>query len=206
MDEYGQYSRPDGELGRDTLRKMNEHHRDLVEWAVSVLPDITPGLILDIGCGGGMPISILAERFGSDIRGIDISGESVEMTSEYNAELVSSGRLSVSLDSVSNVPFADGTFDLVTAFETYFFWPDLANDIIEAGRVTAEGGHILVVSETYPHPDFDERNREMINTYGMNIVTNREMAEMLEDAGFVVETAEVVENNWVAFIGRKVTS
>ena len=203
MDNFGQFREPLGESGRKTLEQMNEHHRDLAEWALSVIPKICPKKILDIGCGGGMAISLLAKKFNSHMYGIDISDESVRMTSEYNTELIRTGTLSVSKDSVSEMPFENGSFDLVTAIETYFFWPSLANDILEVGRVISVNGYVLIVSEVYPHPDFDERNGKMIETYGMNIVSNRKMAEMLENAGFEVETIEVEKNNWVAFLGRK---
>jgi len=203
MDNFGQFREPLGESGRKTLEQMNEHHRDLAEWALSVIPEIRPKKILDIGCGGGMAMSLLAGKFNSRIYGIDISDESVRMTSEYNAELIKSGILSVSRDSVSEMPFENSSFDLVTAIETYFFWPNLADDILEVGRVVSVNGYVLIVSEVYPHPDFNERNCKMIETYGMNIVSNHKMAEMLEDAGFEVETIEIEKNNWVAFLGRK---
>ena len=206
MDNFGQFREPLGESGRKTLEQMNEHHRDLAEWALSVIPDICPKKILDIGCGGGMAISLLAEKFNSRMYGIDISDESVRMTSEYNAELVKTGTLSVSKDSVSEMPFENGSFDLVTAIETYFFWPNLSKDILEVGRVVSVNGYVLIVSEVYPHPDFNERNGKMIEAYGMNVVSNHKMAEMLEDAGFEVETIEVEKNNWVAFLGRKLPS
>ena len=205
MNEYEQFRKPVGGSGRRMLEQMNEHHRDLAEWALSTLPETDPKKILDIGCGGGMLLSLLAEKYRSKLYGIDISEESVKMTSEFNADLVSSGRLTVSVDSVSDIPFENGTFDIVTAFETYFFWPDLANDLLEAGRVVAENGYILVVSEVYPHPDFDDRNGKLISAYGMNIIENRSLAEMIENAGFVVETIEVEKENWVAFLGRKIT-
>ena len=184
---------------------MNEHHRDLAEWAFSLIPGISPKKILDIGCGGGMAISLLSDKFNAKMYGIDISEESVKMTSEYNTDLFESGRLSVSKDSVSDMPFVNGEFDLITAIETYFFWPDLPNDLMEVGRVIAESGHVLIVSEVYPHPDFNERNEKMIESYGMNIVPNSTMVELLENAGFVVDTVEMEENNWIAFLGRKVT-
>ena len=205
MDEYGQFRKPVGGSGRRMLEQMNEHHRSLAEWALGILPKTYPRNILDIGCGGGMLLSLLSEKYESKLYGIDISDESVRMTSEYNANLISSGRLKVSLDSVSEIPFNDGTLDLVTAFETYFFWPNLADDLVEIGRVVAENGFILIASEVYPHPDFNERNEKLISAYGMNVVDNESMAVMLEDAGFEVEIVEVEENNWVAFLGRKIT-
>lgn len=200
-----QFSRPTGKDGRNVLEDMNVHHRPLAEWALSVLPDIDPKTILDIGCGGGMLISILGQMYPkSKINGVDISDESITLAKEVNADIISKGKCEITLASVSDLPFNDGTFDLVTAFETYFFWPDLENDIEEASRTVRSGGHMLIVSETYPHPDFDERNAKLIVDYGLNILDNRDMAELLERNGFVVEIAEIEKSNWVAFLGKKI--
>lgn len=206
MDDHGtdpeQFGRPHGEGGRKALEHMNVHHRELAEWALSVLPDMDPKEMLDIGCGGGMLISLLGKLYGGRIRGVDISEDAVAVASEVNRDLMDSGRCSVSLASVSDLPFGDGAFDLVTAFETYFFWPDLRNDVAEAVRVLGPGGVLLIVSEIYPHPDFRERNARLIREYGMNVVENERLAEMMEDAGLQVEIAEMEGLNWVAFIGR----
>jgi len=201
--QYEQFSNPSGDDGKRTLEHMNDHHRSLAEWAIGLLADVS-GSILDVGCGGGMLISLLSERFpNSNLTGIDISGDAVEFTKETNRKLVKGGRLNVLQGSVSDLPFKDSKFDLVTAFETYFFWPDLGNDIKELYRVLNTDGVVMIVSETYPHPKFNERNVQLIKDYGMNILGNREMAELMEDAGFAVEIIEVEENNWVAFIGMK---
>lgn len=198
-----QFGRPSGDDGRKVLESMNDHHRELAEWALSVLPDIRPSAILDIGCGGGMLISLLGKEYDGCIRGIDISADAVDVATSYNRELVDSGRCSITTNSVSDIPYKDGTFGLVTAFETYFFWPDLANDIKEAARVLSDDGVMLIVSETYPHERFKERNDRLIKEYGMNILENNELAELMEDSGLEVEIVEIEDNNWIAFLGRR---
>jgi SAM-dependent methyltransferase len=204
--DYPQFGRPTGEDGRSLLERMNEHHRGLSEWALTNVPDLRCDMILDIGCGGGMLISLLAERFpDADICGVDISEESVEMTRKVNSDLVAGGRCRVSLDSVSELPFGPGTFDLVTAFETYFFWPDLENDLPKAAATVREGGYLVVVSEMYPHPDFNERNDEAAALSGLRLRDNDEMAAMMEGCGLSVTVNVIEEKNWVAFVGRKVT-
>jgi len=202
--EYEQFSNPSGNEGKKTLEHMNDHHRSLAEWALSVLPDISPKSILDVGCGGGMLISLLSELFpDSKLTGVDISDDAVEFTKDTNKGLLCSKRLSVIQASVSKLPFDDNSFDLVTAFETYFFWPDLGNDIKELYRTLKDNGTVMIVSETYPHPKFNERNVQLIKDYGMNILENNKMAELMEDAGFSVEIVEVEDNNWIAFLGKK---
>ena len=186
------------------LDDMNIHHRGLSEWALSKIPDIACRKILDIGCGGGMLISLLSGRFpDAEIFGVDISDEAVRATKELNKDLVNRGKCHISLDSVSELPFSDGVFDLVTAFETYFFWPDLDDDLRKAAGKVAENGCLVIVSETYPHPDFKEKNDETIRLYGLDLRDNDVMASMIAACGMDVTVHEVVEKNWVAFVGKK---
>jgi SAM-dependent methyltransferase len=200
-----QFRRPRGKEGRLLLEDMNDHHRRLSEWALTKIPDVVCNRALDIGCGGGMLISLLARRYpDSVLYGVDISEESIEMTKELNAELVMNGRCIISMDSVSDLPFEKGFFDIVTAFETYFFWPDLENDIRKAASAVARNGYMIIVSETYPHPDFKERNDEAIRLCGLNLLDNDAMASLMEECGMDVTVNTVEEKNWVAFVGRKI--
>lgn len=195
------YSCLEGEEGRKTLEHMNEHHAPLSDWALGFLDCVDPGDILDIGCGGGMLIRKLHERYPlARIHGIDISEESVKASLAHNPGIEG---LDVRVASVSDIPYADGMFQIVTAVETYFFWPDLPSDLVSAARCIRTGGTILVVSEMYPHPDFDEANSKYIEAYGMNIIGNDEMLSLLDAAGFDAECRTLEEKNWVAFIGKK---
>jgi len=198
------FGNPVGEKGRELLEEMNEHHRKLSEWALSLISDIGCERILDIGCGGGMQISLLADMFhDAEIYGIDISEDAVMMTQSLNSDIVKEGRCYVSQASVSDIPFDDGSFDLVTAFETYFFWPDLENDIKEVVSKVRNNGHLLIVSEAYPHPDFNELNDEASLLYGFTLRSNEDIASMLSAYGMNVRVNVIEEKNWVAFIGSK---
>ena len=202
-----QFRKPAGNAGRSVLEDMNDHHRPLTEWALSFVPQMECRRILDIGCGGGMLISLLAKRFpDAEIYGVDISEESVDMTKKVNADLVERGMCHVSLDHVSHLPFDAGSFDLVTAFETYFFWPDLDNDIRKAASLVAGGGCMVIVSETYPHPAFKERNDDIVRQYGLDLRENDQMVSILEGCGLTVEVNEIEDRNWVVFIGKRVIS
>ena len=198
------FSNPEGDEGIERLKGMNEHHRPLSEWALSSLPDISPGSILDIGCGGGMMISLLSERYPkAKIAGIDISKTAVEYAREYNEGLISSGRCRIDRASVESIPYSDCMFDLVVSCESYFFWPDLVQCLGEACRVVSLGGRIVIISEAYPHPDFDEVNREHAERYGMRLRSNNYMKALIGSFGFDVDVMTVEEKNWVIFVGRR---
>ena len=200
----GRFRKPEGEIGIETLKEMNEHHRPLSEWALSNLPEMTPDSILDIGCGGGMMISLLHEKYSEAlIAGIDISDTAVEFAREKNRELINEGKCRIDVASVEDIPYDEFSFDLVVSCESYFFWPDIIRSMEEACRVVAFGGRILIVSEAYPHPDFDAVNEEHSAMYGMKLRTNDYMKALIGSFGFEVEVITVEEKNWVMFVGKK---
>ena len=202
--EYSHFRCPKGEEGHSILEHMNQHHRELTDWALSFLDGAPASTALDIGCGGGMALSRIAALYPrAQLHGVDLSEEAIRCSAETNAEAMAEGRLYLQVASVAELPFPDERFDLVSAFETYFFWPNLEDSVAEACRTVAPGGTILIVSESYPNLFFrriNERNRRL---YGVNVVENHQMKAMLEAAGMSVETKTKKLRNWVCFIGRK---
>ena len=49
---------------------------------------------------------------------------------------------------MSQLPFPAGTFDVVTAVETHFWWPNLPTDMREVFRVLKTGGKLIVIAES----------------------------------------------------------
>ena len=54
---------------------------------------------------------------------------------QTNKKLIEAGRAEIHQASVSKLPFPNDQFDLVTAVETQYYWPDLVNDMREILRV-----------------------------------------------------------------------
>jgi len=106
--------------------------------------------ILDVGCGGGETVHKLA-RIAEEghVYGIDFSKASVAVSRRRNRQLMQAGRIHIQRGSVCCLPFSDGGFDLVTAVETHYFWPDLVSDLQEIRRVLKLGGKLPVIGEAY---------------------------------------------------------
>jgi ubiquinone/menaquinone biosynthesis C-methylase UbiE len=102
------------------LWNMNYRHSKATDWGlghVCVEQDFT---ILDVGCGGGRTLSKLATAATQGkVYGIDYSKESVAVTKRTNARWVEMGRIEVRQAPVSQLPFQDGMFDLVTVSANY---------------------------------------------------------------------------------------
>ena len=199
-----QYRKPEGDDGRKILKHMNKSHRNVTEWGLNNIPDSDPKVILDAGCGGGMCINLLSHIYpDTQITGLDFSSESLKSTEMYNENLVTSGRLHTVCSEVSNVPFADGTFDLITAVETYFFWPNQEHDVAELVRVLAPDGILCIVSEMYITSENRKHIESMNERYNMNIVENHIVSEYMSEAGLDVTVSTDKTMNWITFIGQR---
>src|SRR5258708_38918471 len=117
-------------MGRFTLWRMNWSHSKLTDWGLEQISIENHSTILDVGCGGGKTVSKLAAIVThGTVCGVDYSDEGVAATKRTNARWIGLGRVEIRHGSVSQLPFRDGMFDLVTAVETHFWWPNLPEDM-----------------------------------------------------------------------------
>ena len=204
-----QCRKPSGLFGRFILWDMNRHHSKLTDWGLSHVSIKINDKILDIGCGGGRTIHKLAAvASAGKVYGIDYSDDSVAAARRANAHWIDIGRVEIQHASVSQLPFANGTFDLVTAVETHLFWPDLLNDFWEISRVLKPGGALLIVAEIYRGGKHLEGVRKTIFekhlAANMNLLTPDEHRALFANAGFSdVQIFEELEKGWICGTGTK---
>lgn len=203
----GQCRRPHGWLGRWFLGNMNKRHSPLTDWGLSHVAIPSAGAMLDIGCGGGRTIQKLALAAPKGkVCGIDHSPDSVAATSRLNAEAVARGQVEIRQGSVSELPWPDATFSLVTAVETHFFWPDLPGDVREVLRVLSPGGQFILIAEVYKGSG--KTAARMMEKYShltdMTLLTADEHRSLLANAGFrPVEVFEQHEKGWICAVGTR---
>ena len=205
-----QCSKPSGWLGRLNLRSMNRRHAKVTEWGLGHVSIGRDDTILDIGCGGGKTIARLAAAAsGGKIYGVDYSEESVAVSRKTNLALVDAGRVEVLHASVSQLPFPAAMFNLVTAVETHYYWPDLAGDMREVLRVLKPGGALVLIAEAYKGGKYDAVLRRLETLQNRGIMhyahlTAAEHREIFEKAGFTaVEVFENYDKGWICATGRK---
>jgi ubiquinone/menaquinone biosynthesis C-methylase UbiE len=160
----------------------------LTDWGLSHVAIKKTDRILDVGCGGGRTINKLAALALAGKEGIDYSEESVAAARRKNSRWIDIGRVEIEHGSVSQLPFANDTFDLVTAVETDLIWPELAEDFREIFRVIKPGGALLIISEIYKGGKHVEGVRKKILdkhiAARMNLMTPDEHRELFTSAGF----------------------
>ena len=204
---FRQVRKPSGPLGKRVVRAMNLGHSKMTDWGLQQVTVPQNATILDIGCGGGRTVGQLAARApAGKVVGLDYSAASVAVSRETNAGNIQAGRVQIEQGSVAALPFPDRTFDVVTAVETHYYWPDLPANVREVLRVLKPGGTFALIAETY-------RGGPLRLLYGIVMpllraayLSDAEHRDLLTQAGFAeVATNHVPGKNWICATGRKPT-
>ena len=158
-----QVRKPTRWAGRFFLWIMNMSHSSLTDWGLKHVQIEENFTILDVGCGGGRTIEKLAALAATGmVYGVDYSKGSVAASRGKNAQLIQAGRVEVKQASVSQLPFPEGKFNLVTAVETQYYWPDPVNDMREILRVLKLCGTLMVIAESYKKGAYNKLQRPVM--------------------------------------------
>ena len=93
--------------------------------------------LLDVGCGAGRFCRMAADR-GAQVAGIDATGALVEIARER----VPDGDFRIG--DMEDLPWADGSFDVVTGFNSFFIAADMVQALREARRVARAGASVAM--------------------------------------------------------------
>lgn len=141
--------KPEGMLGKWMVSSMNHAHAAVADWGMDHVSALHPTMIAELGCGGGRNARELLRRFPeANLTALDYSEISVEKAKRVNQYEIQSGRCRVLQGDVSQLPFGSEEFDLVTAFETVYFWPGPIDSFCEVYRILKPGGVFLIVNES----------------------------------------------------------
>jgi ubiquinone/menaquinone biosynthesis C-methylase UbiE len=204
-DHWSQYRCPAGVSGRTVAANMNKGHWDLTTWGLKHVSVKSDFVILDVGCGGGKTISRLARRaVQGKVCGLDHSEDMIDYSKKVNEKLIATKRAEIVQGSVEETGFKDDFFDLVTAIETYYFWPNLAEAFREMKRILRIGGCLLIISEMIKDGVYEVENAEIIAETQVHLVPLQEMKRMLYSAGFSnVEVYRKRKSGWNAILAQK---
>jgi SAM-dependent methyltransferase len=200
-----QARKPTRWIGRLFVWLMNISHSGMTDWGLKHVSIEKRFTILDVGCGGGRTIQKLAAIATEGmIYGVDYAKGSVAASRGKNAQLIKDGRVAIRQASVSRLPFPDGKFDLVTAVETQYYWPDLVNDMREILRSLKPGGKLIIIAESYRGGRCDSLKGPVMKLLRSTRLSVDEHQELFSTAGYTdVRVFEERDKGWICATGRK---
>ncbi len=194
--------KPEGIGGKIMVHMMNVGHSSMAEWGFAHLHIQPHDICLDVGCGGGSNVKKLLEKSPhGKVIGMDYSEVSVQKSQKINRKEIQNQRCEILQGNVMSLPFQEELFDVVTAFETIYFWPDLHVAFQQVHRVLKNGGTFMICNESNGENPKDEKWVDRIQ--GMKIYRSEPIKTYLEEAGFAEIKIDKNEKGWLCVVGRK---
>ena len=201
---YRRAGHPQRFWGKRALHKMNsEQHAQLYRWAMEDIELADNSRLLDIGCGGGANLNRMLNLNPTFTAvAMDHSQLAMQMTREVNFHDVVDKRLLLLGGSASQMPVVRESFELVTAFETIYYWNSLELGVQEMNRVLRPNGIGLIANEMDGlEPDVRQFEEAVGN---FRVYTIDEIKEQLTEAGFVdIKARHDEARHFICVTGRK---
>jgi ubiquinone/menaquinone biosynthesis C-methylase UbiE len=145
--------------------------------------------VLDAGCGSGWLSRLIAERMPDcEVVGVDINPDYVAYANRRAAE-AGLDNLSYRVASLTDLPFAAGSFDTIFSLMVLMFLPNRQDAIAELARVAAPGGRVIAAQQGLalqlnhpPEPDLDAHLRAFF-AFAFPDWKIQALPQMMETAG-----------------------
>jgi ubiquinone/menaquinone biosynthesis C-methylase UbiE len=184
---------------------MASDHIALTSWTLSQLEIRNDNHILDIGCGSGLAIKMLSDIVTEGkIVGVDYSPVMLRQAEKRNRQGVKEGKIAIYHSNVSQLPFADDSFDKVCTIESFYFWPDPCENLREVRRVLRPGGTAAIAMEISKEGRNESAISDTAQRLRFPIYSGKEMIALLSAAGFLnvyYKSIPEREKGWLCVVG-----
>ncbi len=191
---YGYISLGDGDEARFEI-PAEVFNRNSVRLAFELIgsTQLNGRKVLDVGCGRGGTVALLAGTFGAAASGVDLSPEAIAFCRNTHGD---GTRFEVG--DAEHLPFEDDSFEVVTNMESSHTYPNLRAFFAEVRRVLAQGG-IFLYTDLLPVQRWAEV-RVLLASLGLSSESERDIT-----ANVLRSCDDVASNRTQAFGGSSET-
>ena len=129
--------------------------------------DLRDRRVLDVGCGRGGTVALLAEACQADATGVDLSPEAIAFCRRTHRQR----RVRFEVGDAEHLPVEDASFDAVTNVESSHTYPNLRTFYAEVARVLKSGG-VFLYTDLLPVQRWMEV-RALLPPLGLTILDDR---------------------------------
>ncbi len=147
-------------------------------------------LAIDLGCGYGRTLTYVAEKFGTQVIGVDLTPSLAFQACKMLKRTGAKG-YAIAAD-ICFLPFRNETFQVAWAESVFVFLPK-HEAFAEVARILKPEGRFGIIELTWrnePLPEYCEQTRKFLEVPRYEVLTINEWADALVQAGFEVIVAE----------------
>ncbi|SHJ92379.1 Ubiquinone/menaquinone biosynthesis C-methylase UbiE [Bradyrhizobium lablabi] len=189
---------PEGEIGKAVTANLNKSNAGAYSASLRKLGMNAGDRVIEIGFGNGREIpSILSRSTDVTYFGLDISDTMVVDATEFNADDVLKGRVTLAQGTSAAIPADANTFDKALALNTIYFWPNPVADLQELRRVLRSDGR-FVIGALAP---WSAVGRAVFQ-HGFRFYEQSEIRNLLASAGFSKVSIDTINETVVGPMGQ----
>jgi ubiquinone/menaquinone biosynthesis C-methylase UbiE len=191
-------SAPKGISGRLVSFFMNRQNRAMYDETIRLLSLDNKESVLDIGCGNGYVMNMIAKQYDCILTGIDISDSIVKAAVHRNRQFVKAGKMAFHCQNTSAMAFDNESFSRVYSINTVYFWDNLIVVMEEINRILKPNG--FFVNTLFSNETLDSLSH---TKFGYKRFTADELTEAAINAGFTVDKVPILNGKAYCFIHKK---
>jgi ubiquinone/menaquinone biosynthesis C-methylase UbiE len=159
-----------------------KHSGRLKKAAVARLDNSPKDSILDVGCGPGILLTMLATSYpGARLAGLDLAPEMVRIASQRMGS-----RADIRLGDAESLPWKNASFDSIFCIDSFHHYPNPKKALNEFHRVLKPGGQVVLADPTAPLPVRSVLNSlvRILRMGGVHMYHKRDLAELFDTCKF----------------------
>ncbi|CAA9586302.1 MAG: hypothetical protein AVDCRST_MAG87-3992 [uncultured Thermomicrobiales bacterium] len=144
-------------------------------WMAALLPLEPDHRVLEVGCGHGIALGLVAERLTSGmVTGVDRSAKMIAAAARRNAAHIEAGRLRLRTASLHELADDPGSFDVVFAMNVAAFRTRPERDLVAARDLLAPNGTLCLSAQQPPwgkhERTFTDDTTALLKKYGFIVI------------------------------------